>query len=96
MSGLQEAMLQAIRRRKSDEKKVEAILDLLGLDGDDIIVPAEDLAHLMAYTNLAADKLGGDFGIFPDDWDEEDDEGRVESYNRLVKLLPPHYTVEEE
>lgn len=95
MTLLREAMLKAMRRRKSDESKVDAILDLLGLDEDDGIVNMGDVSQVLAYVIDANEKLE-DFGEDPEGWEAEDFDELNKSMTALHSLLPSHLVKDDD
>lgn len=96
MSGLlRDAMIQAISRKKTNESKVDAILDLLGMDENDAIVNMADVSTVMAFAQAAGERLAY-FSEDPEGWDDDDYEAYNKAFDRLHTLMPSHLFEEEE
>lgn len=97
---LREAIIQAMKRKQSNEARADAILSLLGLDDDDCIVSMEDLSNVLAYSNDAQQTLERyDFFVEDEDgntWPDDELEWFEQSHQRLFTLLSPEYKVDDQ
>lgn len=87
---LRQALLDAIKGRRLDETRVDAILDVLGLNKNDMIVNDNDVALVVAWTQQF-----GPWDYSADTWDDEDMDDLHKAVVNLVKLLPPDLLEDE-
>lgn len=83
MSLLHEVLVKAIRNKRTDKGRVDAILKVLGLEKDDVIVDREDLGRVLAYAADAENTLEVRGYSAPDGYDDEDVERADASWYRL-------------
>lgn len=62
MSSLRDALIQALKRKQSNESRADAILALLGLEHDDVIVNRNDLFEVLNYAADAENYLLEEYG----------------------------------
>jgi hypothetical protein len=87
MALLHEALVRAIRNKRTDKGRVDAILKILGLAKDDVIVSRDDLYQVLDYAAEAEITMEDQLGTrMPQGYSQERYEKSDDAWRRLCKI----------